>query len=497
MPLRARESCSTSKFRYCREMGVLRLVSGIVLLGAVARAEEPAPSPAPTNAELADELRALKARVRELEARPVPSPSPSPVPSPPPSSQPLDLREPTFGEFDFSWMNGTNRQPASLLATGPLTWSFYVDAYYAYQFWSPVDHTVFPGTTAPRHNEIGFNLATLGVEIALDGPIGRIYVQYGSNVETDAGQDPTVSRGFFLTDKAFQFIQQAAAGWHFHWLHGVNLEIGIFPSYIGGESYLPQENWSYTHALVSDSTPYYFFGVRNQLFLTRRLKLELWLVNGWQTFSQWHEARAGGFLINWRPREWLSLALTTYLGQEAQGDPGSLRSYLDTNTQIRYYHGKRLRTAAISVTFDAGWERRTTPAWFPSGPIVGASLAHRIEWTQHWATTVRGDVFYDATQSLIPKLPVGSPYHLPTEGHDGIPPQPFFAGGLTVTQDFLPSPWIIARLEYAHREANVPYFSGPGGITGPGGVAAKDPATFTPDLRKHDDRILFNVTLRL
>ncbi len=56
---------------------------------------------------------------------------------------------------------------------------------------------------------------------------------------------------------------------------------------------------------------------------------------------------------------------------------------------------------------------------------------------------------------------------------------------------------VVTRLEYAHREANVPYFSGPGGITGPGGVAAKDPSTFTPDLRKRDDRILFNVTLRL
>ena len=32
---------------------------------------------------------------------------------------------------------------------GPLTWSLYVDTYYAWQFHQPIDHTIFPTTTAP------------------------------------------------------------------------------------------------------------------------------------------------------------------------------------------------------------------------------------------------------------------------------------------------------------------------------------------------------------
>jgi hypothetical protein len=129
--------------------------------------------------------------------------------------------------------------------------------------------------------------------------------------------------------------------------------------------------------------------------------------------------------------------------------------------------------------------------------MAGGSFTHRVEWTTRWATTVRADIFYDFTQSLIPKFPVGSPYLLPTEGQNGIPPTPFLGGGVTVTQDFQPSPWLVLRLEYVHRQANVPYFSGPGGITGPGGVLAANPATFVPDLRNYDDRVFFNITLRL
>ncbi len=363
-----------------------------------------------------------------------------------PSEQPLDVREPPFSEFDFAWMNGSNPQPASLLVIGPVTWSIYVDTYYAWQFWRPIDHTIFPTTTAPRHNEISLNLAHLGVDVTgLDGPIGRLYLQYGSMVETIAGQDTTTTRGFFLTNRLFQYVEQAAVGWHFHWMHGANAEVGIFPSYIGLESYLPEENWSYTHAFISDATPYYFLGFRGQLFPTADFKLELWVVNGWQTFGQWHETRGGGYLWNWRPRDWLSIVNSFYGGSE------------------------------------------------PSGAMGGISFTHRWEWAARWKSSLRVDFLYDETQAISPKFPVGAAY--PWMGSN-----PIAAGGLTATLDYWPSVWLLLRLEYAHRLANQPFFSGRRGITGPDGRLPQDAAaaaTFTPDLRRTDDRLVLNMTLRL
>lgn len=407
---------------------------------------------------------------------------------------PLDLREPPFGEFDFSWMNGSNPQPPSLLVAGPVTGSLYVDTYYAWQTQRPIDHTIFPGTTAPRHNEISLNLAHLGLDVTgLEGPIGRLYIQYGSTVETIAGQDTTTTRGFFLTNRLLQNVQQAAAGWHFHALHGINLEAGIFPSYVGLESYLPEENWAYSHAFMSDFTPYYFFGLRGQVFLTRRLKVEFWAVNGWQTFGEWHEARAGGYLLNWRPRESLSLVNSVYAGSEVEGDPRSLRIYSDNNLQLRYYRNPRdtfLRSLALSLVADLGYEHRGNA---PSGWVGGVALANRFDWSARWKSTLRADFFYDETQALSARFPVGSAY--PWTAH-----APLRAGGLTATVDFWPSPWLVLRLEYSHRAANQPYFSGHGGITGPGGVLPVDAsarASFVPDLRPSDDRFILNATLRL
>ncbi len=443
-------------------------------------------------------LQAQEERLRQLEARPTATP-PSALASAAPEPQrgagkPLDEREPPFGEFDFSWMNGNNPQPASLLTMGPVTWSLYVDVYYAWQFAQPIDHTIFPTTTAPRHDEISLNLAHLGVDLTgLDGPIGRLYIQYGSMVETIAGQDTTTTRGFFLTNRLLQYVEQAAAGWHFHALHGINAELGIFPSYLGLESYLPEENWSYTHAFMSDSTPYYFFGLRTQVFPTSRLKIELWAVNGWQTFGEWHEARAGGYLWNWRPREWLSLADSLYMGQEVEGDPDSFRVYTDNNIQLRYFKSEAnhvLRSLALSLVGDLGHEHRGNA---PSGIMGGLALAHRFEWTDQWKTAVRGDFFYDETEAVTPKFPVGSPYPWPDRG-------PLLLGGVSANVDFWPSAWILTRLEYSHRAASQPFFTGHAGITGPNGVLPATPSqmmSFTPDLQRSDDRVVFNVTLRL
>ena len=84
----------------------------------------------------------------------------------------------------------------------------------------------------------------------------------------------------------------------------------------------------------------------------------LWAVNGWQTFGEWHEAKSGGYLWNWRPSEALSIVNSGYAGQEVEGDPGSLRLYTNNDIQLRYYKGKEghfLRSLAFSLVADVGY----------------------------------------------------------------------------------------------------------------------------------------------
>jgi hypothetical protein len=77
-----------------------------------------------------------------------------------------------------------------------------------------------------------------------------------------------------------------------------------------------------------------------------------------------------------------------------------------------------------------------------------------------------------------------------------------------VTFDYMPKQFVTLRSEYTYRHANVPYWTGAGGITPPGGAfdginpAQSIPPNqlipgWTPDLRKSESRVTFAVLVKL
>jgi hypothetical protein len=61
----------------------------------------------------------------------------------------------------------------------------------------------------------------------------------------------------------------------------------------------------------------------------------------------------------------------------------------------------------------------------------------------------------------------------------------------------MPDEYTTFRIEYNHREADVPYFAGPGGVTGPtGNNTAAIPSNWVPDLVKTEDRINLAMLVR-
>ena len=393
---------------------------------------------------------------------------------------------PAFAEAepDFGWLNGTNDPRATPLTTGPLTWTLMVDTYYGYAFNRPADHTVFPTTTAPRHNEFNLNLALLGLEVTeYEHLFGKLLFQAGNYVDAITGTDATTARGAYSSLGGLRHVQQAYAGHHFPVLSGLNLVMGLFPAYIGLDSYIPQENWNYTHNLLSDFTPYYLSGLMAQLYPTPDLKTELWLVNGWQSLSKHGEGLGVGYSVNWRPHDRLSL---THNGLSGQFEADQTRTRLYTDTTLQWKYAERpwpgVRHLAIACAVDAGYN---TASANPGGPgatwLGGAALLHRFELDDRWAATLRTSVYHDP-QHLVALAPPGGAR---------LAPEPLTAGELTATLDYRPSPWMLYRLEVRHDVASLPYVAGPGGLVAPAGASG-----FAPDLRTQGGRLTANATVR-
>ncbi|MBD2769439.1 porin [Hymenobacter sp. BT664] len=418
-----------------------------------------------------------------------------------------------FDGMDLTWINGQNRQTTFPLVLKDqngetvLTGTALLDGYFNYNFARPVDHTQTISAVTGRTNEFSLALASAGIESNYKNIIGRLWVQTGSMLHVIQETDGSVLRGRNAGTGNLKFIREAAAGYHFNKAYGLNVELGIFMSYIGLESYVMQENWSYQRSLVCDFTPFYFQGARVQFYPSRKFKTELWLMNGWQTYNSFNRQPAIGNSNYFRPSENLQLVANFYYGNDSRpgtdslavgraGYPDVIRFHHDNSIVARYYHKPKMgplrgiTQAAFSLNTHYG---------FQSGEgvkaahnyMVGSSLANRVWFNQNkMAFTARAGFVKNPSRYLS--------FSPSVVGFTDPDASKLTAKELTGTFDYMPSDFVTFRVEYLHRSANVPYFAGPGGTTSPSGYADQPlPAGYTPDLRKTEDRAILSVNFRL
>jgi hypothetical protein len=432
-----------------------------------------------------------------VPAAPAPAAAAVAAPATPPPASP----ETPFGFGDFTWMNGQSRQKDfPLKAFGDaVTLSLYLDVNYGYSANHPRDDTLTGTASVTRHNEFNVNLASIGMEWSYRNVIGRLSLQYGSMISVVQDVDGTTARGRNNAVQNLRYIREATAGYHFDALKGINVEGGIFMSYVGLESYLQAENWNYTRSVVCEHTPFYFQGMRVQIFPSDRVKIEPWLMNGWQTYGKWNLAPAGGVALRWSPTEALTLLANFYVGSDTKGEGDRVRFHNDHSILLRYFNEPTsgfISKAAISLNnhigFEAGGHDPTTGAALP-GPdhahMVGASLVNRVWFSHdHLAVAMRPEVFSNPSRYLSEYPPPGF--------ETGPQVRALQIWGFTTTFDVMPTDFFAFRLEGSYRHANVPYYAGPGGTTSPDGYQPT-PAGYVPDVVQDQALAVASVNFRL
>src|SRR5437868_14395426 len=147
--------------------------------------------------------------------------------------------------------------------------------------------------------------------------------------------DASPGRGQWDLANAYRYLSEAYGGYHFDVLHGVNADAGIFMSYIGLFSYYQFDNWAYQPSYVSSNTPWFFNGVRVQIFPTAKLKIEPWFVNGWQAYGKFNRTPGMGGQILWRPNGAVPAVATNYWGTHTLGLPDRKPIHTDDSLQVK------------------------------------------------------------------------------------------------------------------------------------------------------------------
>jgi hypothetical protein len=437
-----------------------------------------------------------------LPSDPAPAPSPSPEPAPKKAPEP-------FAFADFTWLTGNSRTHESPIDTKVFTGEVRVDVNFTQSLNHPQDDTIGGSSEIFRSGEFQVTQLGAGGDFHYDNVRGRLMTQFGMYAQTTPRNDASTARGQWSLDGAYRYISEAYGGYHFNKWDGINVDAGIFMSYVGLFSYYQFDNWAYQPSYVSSNTPWYFNGLRVQIFPSDKLKIEPWIVNGWQAYGKFNHAPGVGMQVLWRPNGSLSVLGNQYFGTDTLGNPDRKRLHTDDSLQFKYLDQPNgfLSKGAMTVTIDAGCEygggvscSGGTPE-SPSQFFLGFMVYNRLWFHRNLlALTLGGGGINNPGRYLVLIPPIngatafsGTPYFTANPG------DPYKAWDVSATFDYMPSQFVTFRSEFNHRAANVPYFSGPGGITPPGGNVAPAGSLvpgFTPDLRKSESRFTFALLVK-
>jgi hypothetical protein len=406
-----------------------------------------------------------------------------------------------FSDWDWSWLNGNPRTKEAAFDSKFFTPEIRADISYTYDFNKPRDNSMTGSSEIFRSNEIQLEQLGVGGDFHYDNVRARFMTQFGMYSTTTPRNDPSPAKGQWDLSDAYRYVSEAYGGYHINALDGINIDAGIFMSYIGLFSYYNFDNWAYQPSYVSSNTPWFFNGLRVQIFPNPHLKIEPWFINGWQSYGSANSRKGVGGQIKWTPRPWVNVISNNYgLGHDDLYIPNRGRIHTDDSVEVKYFDkpGNTLDKMAFTFTGDMGCEFGGTagPTVAPGNPgssgivsclgnktgpdgihykqsFLGYMLYNRAWFKKdRFAVTIGGGQINNPGRYLVLVPPINgetaasaainAPYFT------GNPGNPFKAWDSSATFDYMPSQYITFRWEYDYRHASVPYWSGSGGVTPPG-----------------------------
>jgi hypothetical protein len=441
---------------------------------------------------------------------------PEALQSPDPGPE-IDTKTPLANVGYIGWLNGTSREKQPVFDTKFFTPEIRLDVNYLQSLNHPNDHTIVGSTEEFRSGEFQIEQVSFGGDFHWDNVRARFLSIFGNFATTTPRNDASSGVGQWDLQNAYRYFSEANAGYHFDVNHGLNVDAGIFVSYIGLFSYYNYDNWTYQPSFVSSNTPWFFNGLRVQWWPTQNLKIEPWLINGWQSYAKFNRKPGFGGQILWIPNDSLKLVFNSYsVGQDnlpcqANGARGTIdvncqpqnggygnasagsnvgagppvdysrvtRIHEDDSIEVKYYDahgtgGDGVSKLAFSYTLDIGCEYGggvTCTNGQNKENFFGMQFYNRA-WFHNdlYAITLGGGFINNPGRYLALTPPIngasaqsGSPYFTQQPG------QKLFQWDTQLNLQYMPKDWITWWTEATFRHSSVPYWSGSGGVTPPGG----------------------------
>jgi hypothetical protein len=349
-----------------------------------------------------------------------------------------------------------------------------MDFNHTHSFNNPIDNTVVGSTALARDNEVQLAAMHIGGDFSYENVQARILTQFGTRSIAVPRNDFSPYRGQYKLADVYRYLSEANVGYHLNILYGINLDVGLFMSYIGLNSYYQPENWEYQASFTSDNTPWFFYGIRIQIFPSVHLKIEPWIINGWQSYGQFSRKPCLGANITWMPSGCLKLLTNDYYDSDTGENPARKRFHSDNSLLVKYFNNPEsegISRIAFSLTGDLGFEKGVGVNGFKNGnsqegPVqyFASAMFYNRTWfcRNKFAWTFGGGVMTNPGRYLV-LYPTGQASPLPdpndptrTEGayqFSASPGDKFSGWDCSTNFDIMPNQSLTVRIDFVHRSS--------------------------------------------
>ena len=270
----------------------------------------------------------------------------------------------------------------------------------------------------------------------------------GFRVDAGTGRTVDIISGGDDAPRGFRYLEQMYVEFRPPKSHGIQVDFGKFVTSAGSEVIESNANWNYSRSLLfALAIPYYHFGARVTIPVTKSFSTGVQLVNGWNSLGVNNGFETVGVVGNFTFKKgtWFN---TYYGGQQNEGGVDAHRQVFDTALVIN-----PTSKASVYFNFDYGSDRIKEHG-SPRQSWVGFAGAARFQLSNRFAFAPRAEIFNDRNG---------------------------FATGvaqsvkeITLTGEMKIVEGIWSRLEYRRDMSDKPYFD-----RGAGLMVAKNQSTLT------------------
>jgi len=242
-----------------------------------------------------------------------------------------------------------------------------------------------------KKNEIGLNVAQVSAELSTEKFRGNVTMQAGDLVKT----------GYQDLGVQFPFLQQANIGYNFYgnfWI-----DAGIFLTHIGGESFLPKDNWLSSHSLVTYFEPFYQSGVKVS-FENEKTTACIHILNGNGIIADNNFNKSVGLFFSQKCSDNFNFSYSNIYGNEEAGSPNNAKIHFLQNLVLNYNISAKLSLRGQLDLANKNSTDNTSPFGDNSKMYFGTSFTAHYLINEKLSATARAAYVNNSDSLYVPAI---------------------------------------------------------------------------------------------